>query len=309
MDYEQFLELVKARRSIRSFKPNPIPIGYINKILEAARWAPSGANSQPWEFIVVKDKVLKDEFVNVITQNCLPIRHGLKDASIFIIVCGDTRRKIFYPRTRFDIKNGKIKIIENPVLNIESIFYSSLANATLYIHLASRTLGLGSQWITATTQPRIESEVKQLLKIPEYLGIYDTVALGYPDTIPVPRGLRTLQDITHFNQYNKSKSKTDNELVKILRGIIGPNIVYGTKHCLYISHIRRMLLEVAETFRQRGATSLDTAMTSEELDLPPIFKQMMQLRLGQLGVFVEVNNKYYLLEERFKEFQMQFSAQ
>ena len=44
MDYESFLELVKKRRSIRRFKPDPVPNEYVGKIIEAARWAPSGFN-------------------------------------------------------------------------------------------------------------------------------------------------------------------------------------------------------------------------------------------------------------------------
>jgi len=54
MDYDGFLELVKKRRSIRLFKPDAVPDEYIDKIIEAARWAPSGANVQPWEFLVIK---------------------------------------------------------------------------------------------------------------------------------------------------------------------------------------------------------------------------------------------------------------
>ena len=46
MDYANLLELVKKRRSIRSFKPEPIPDEYVDKIIEVARWAPSAANSQ-----------------------------------------------------------------------------------------------------------------------------------------------------------------------------------------------------------------------------------------------------------------------
>jgi nitroreductase len=48
MNIEQFLELAKKRRSIRRFKPDPVPDEIIQKILEAARWAMSGANGQPW---------------------------------------------------------------------------------------------------------------------------------------------------------------------------------------------------------------------------------------------------------------------
>lgn len=66
MNYESFLELVKKRRSIRRFKPDPIPDEYVNRIIEAARWAPSGFNSQPWEFVVIKDKKLKNDVIRII---------------------------------------------------------------------------------------------------------------------------------------------------------------------------------------------------------------------------------------------------
>jgi nitroreductase len=68
MDYQSFLELVKKRRSIRRFKPDPIPDEYVDKIIEAGRWAPSGFNLQPWEFVVVKDKELKDKIVEFSRQ-------------------------------------------------------------------------------------------------------------------------------------------------------------------------------------------------------------------------------------------------
>ena len=56
---DEFLDLVRERRSIRKFKPDPVPDEYIQKILEAAHWAISGANAQPWEFIVIKDPLTK----------------------------------------------------------------------------------------------------------------------------------------------------------------------------------------------------------------------------------------------------------
>ena len=55
MEIDELLELMKTRRSMRRFKPDPIPDEYIEKMLEAARWSPSGANAQPWEFIIIKE--------------------------------------------------------------------------------------------------------------------------------------------------------------------------------------------------------------------------------------------------------------
>ena len=55
MEYEDFLGLVKTRKSVRRYKSEPVPDEVLEKILEAARQAPSAGNSQPWEFVVVKD--------------------------------------------------------------------------------------------------------------------------------------------------------------------------------------------------------------------------------------------------------------
>jgi len=60
-----------------------------------------------------------------------------------------------------------------------------------------------------------------------------------------------------------------------------------------------------ERFREKGATSPEKAMTIQELGLPPRFEEAMHRRLGQTGIFVEVNGKYYLNEERLKQIQEQ----
>jgi len=60
--------------------------------------------------------------------------------------------------------------------------------------------------------------------------------------------------------------------------------------------IRRRLNQIVEKFRQKGATSPEKAMTLQELDLSPSFEQAMHRRLGQTGIFVELNGKYYLKE-------------
>ncbi|MBE0512651.1 PadR family transcriptional regulator [Candidatus Bathyarchaeota archaeon] len=73
------------------------------------------------------------------------------------------------------------------------------------------------------------------------------------------------------------------------------------------AEIRERLLKVIEKFRQKGAISPDKAMTIEELGLPSKFKDLMKGRLGRLGIFVEVDGKYYLSEERLKEVKEQRS--
>ena len=151
MDYEGFLDLVKKRRSIRSFRTDPVPDEYVNKIIEAARHAPSGANSQPWEFIVVKDQAIKDRIVGIVSEQSEysrkveltrekdlrfssltgPVREpAYKNAPVYIILCGDPRTKEAYP-------------LLTTLTRGDSHFTSSLASAFLYRALAAMTLGLG----------------------------------------------------------------------------------------------------------------------------------------------------------------------
>ena len=61
MDYDRLMEVVKERRSIRAYRPEPVPDDFIGKVVEAARWAPTGANTQPFEFVVVKDQKVKSK--------------------------------------------------------------------------------------------------------------------------------------------------------------------------------------------------------------------------------------------------------
>lgn len=65
--------------------------------------------------------------------------------------------------------------------------------------------------------------------------------------------------------------------------------------------VKKWLLKVIEKFRQEGAVSSERAMTAQELGLPPSFQEAMKRRLGRSGIFVEVNGKYYLSEERLKQ--------
>ena len=71
--------------------------------------------------------------------------------------------------------------------------------------------------------------------------------------------------------------------------------------------IRRRTHRPNTKFKAKGATSPEKALTAEEFELPPRFKEAMQRRLGKSGIFVEVNGKYYLSEERLKEVQERIS--
>jgi nitroreductase len=216
MDYDSFLELVEKRRSIRKFKPEPLPDEYVDKIIEAARWAPSGANSQPWEFIVVKKQELRDKIIGLIHEarglghkmelvREPDLRHkwspaGYVRAPVFIILCGDPRTMDAFPLSSTVSQRGR----EN--------FLSSLASVFLYMQLAVTALGLGAQWVSAITGPYVQSLTKDLLGVPKGLELYDMMAVGYPDIEPRPRLVREKVEMVHYDYYDKTKFRTEQQV-------------------------------------------------------------------------------------------------
>ena len=224
MDYESFLEMVKGRRSIRRFKPDPVPDEYIDKIIEAARWAPSGFNTQPWEFVVIRDRKLKDDIVQIVrkdqehsalletareswqikpraerpAQRSGQVAGGYSEAPVFIILLGDTRTHAGLPMARR---------FNYPMLQQANI--SALASAMLYMHLAAATLGLGSQWVSGVGNAYGQCLIKKLLGIPQALEIYDMIVLGYPGGEPRPRFVRDREEMTHYDCCAESDFRTD----------------------------------------------------------------------------------------------------
>jgi nitroreductase len=231
MDYKSFLELAKSRRSIRRFRPDSIPDDYVDKIIEAARWAPSGFNLQPWEFVVIKDKKLKDEVIRIIRpprpagasgfskmeEMCEPwMRQKMQpwldpemefqNAPVLILLFGDTRTQVGFPMVvRYD-----------PHMR-QSIYNSSLANAFLYMHLAATTLGLASQWVSIVASPYNHCLLKNLLHIPTEMEVYDMVALGYPAYKSRPKLMRPLEKMVHRDYFGEDDFRSEEEVREFIK--------------------------------------------------------------------------------------------
>lgn len=203
MDYDDLLEMVKKRRSIKKFKPDPIPDEYVNKIIEVARWSPSGINSQPWEFVVIKKQEIKDRIRELITEHIAPLPETeWVHYPVFILLCGDIRTCDAYP----------LKTVQRE----RETFLSSLANAMLYMMLAISTLGLGGRWVSATGSPSVESHIKELLGIPKEMEIFDMLVMGYPDMEPIPRWVRDQDEMVHYDCYDKTKYRTDKDIKEFI---------------------------------------------------------------------------------------------
>ena len=227
MDYDGFFQLVTKRRSIRSFKNDPIPDEYVEKIIEAARFAPSGANSQPWEFVVLTDKEVKDKLVEIVKETSESVymigqtrppdeRHpsdnkrlthpGFKEAPVFIILLGDKRLMDTFPLSAC-LNNGN------------EILVSSLASTFLYMNLAATSLGLASQWVSATSEPFSQALIKELLGIPREYKLYDMMAVGYGKHQPAPRLVRNMDEMTHYNHYDMNKHRTGEQVRKFIDAV------------------------------------------------------------------------------------------
>jgi 5,6-dimethylbenzimidazole synthase len=210
-EYDCLLNLVRKRRTIRQFLPDPVPDEYITRIIETARWAPSAFHTQPWEFVVVKDEELKNKIVTVLEQLGPPIkdpakesleRKSFKDAPVYIFLLCDWRAKVGLP--------GQAS--ENTA-QVTNLFNSSLANAFLYMHLAAAALGLASQWYTASSRLEVESAVKEIIGIPEALTIYDMMVVGYEASPPDTKIVRSIDDVVHYNDCGLQDFRTDEEVI------------------------------------------------------------------------------------------------
>jgi nitroreductase len=174
------LKLINERGSIRSYKNKPIPKADLLKVLEAARLAQSAANAQPWQFIVVTDKAIKDKLADVAHRQDRPRQKSIETAAAVIIGLADPA-------------------IARPVGPVPSGFQIDLSIAIENMALTAWDLGIGSCWIGAF----MEEGVKTLLEIPENLRVVSLLTLGYADEKPKLKERKALEEIVHYDKYGR----------------------------------------------------------------------------------------------------------
>ena len=171
-----FYEVIRTRRSIRSYKPDPIPEEDLNRVLEAVRIAPSGSNRQPWKFIIVKDEELKRRLVPACGD-----QRFIAEAPVVIVACG---YNIHYDR------GGYMRDMSMLV---------DVSIAFTHLILAARAEGLGTCWIGAFDN----EEVKKILDIPEDVNVVAITPLGYPkdEGFTDPGTRKVLTEITSADRF------------------------------------------------------------------------------------------------------------
>ena len=201
--YDDFLKVVKNRRSVRYLKPDSIPEGYVNKIIEAARWAPSGFHTQPWEFVVIRKKEIRDKIAGILEPPITPdgVQPQCQAAPVFIIVLQDWRARIGLPEQA-----------QKSEEMVKNIYCSSMASAFLLMQLAAAALGLSARWYSSVSSPKTQQRIKDIIGFPDGLTIYDMMCVGYPEKPPIPKIVRETKDMVHYDDCGPADFRTKKQV-------------------------------------------------------------------------------------------------
>ena len=217
--YNALMEVVRNRITTRAFDSSyVVPHEHYEMILEAARHAPSGANAQPWHFIVVTDRELKHKIMEYFREEQVvraklkmkfptPDYRGLASAPGMIVVASDFRWVKAFP-----MLNDGSELDRMYKENAERILLQSVAAATMSAHLAAAALGYNVWWVTAIGQERAQQAMKPLLGIPEQLSVLDIMCFGPPAKPPYKRWKKTLGEISNWNRFDPSHFMTDRQI-------------------------------------------------------------------------------------------------
>lgn len=194
-------EAIEARRSVRKYRDEPVPRELIDRVLEAARVAPSTSNTQSWKFDIVTDPETKkklrelaygQKFVEeapVVIACCLDFEAFAERGkrTLELVIKGKVRPSLEMMlrsvRGSRDKEFEGERVIVNGAINV--------AIATEHMALAATALGLGTCWVRAFEAALVE----ELLGIPESCKVLVLLTLGYPAQSPPARPRKALQDI------------------------------------------------------------------------------------------------------------------
>ena len=181
----EVITAIKERRSIRKYRPDPVSDIDLTELLEAARWAPSWANTQCWEFIVVKNPETRKKLAETLPKGN-PAFTSFTEAPIVIAACAQLEKAGF-----FKGKAGTDK---------DDWYMFDVALAMQNLTLAAHSKGLGTVHVGFFDA----KEVAQLLEVPEGAVVVEMTPLGYPAG---EAKATTRKELHEFISYEKFKSK------------------------------------------------------------------------------------------------------
>lgn len=216
---EGLLEIMRNRLTTRQFDPGyVVPREHYELILEAARHAPSGANAQPWHYIVVTQadtkKKIADYFVEEQRRRAklkmkfpTPNYRGLETAPGMIVVVADFRFTRAFP-VLMDGSDLDRQYHENA----ERILLQSVAASTMSAHLAAAALGYNVWWVTAIGQESAQAAMRPLLGVPDELSIIDIFCFGPAAKPPYKRWKKKLDEIVSWDRFDMKNYLTFDQI-------------------------------------------------------------------------------------------------
>jgi len=195
------LDGINSLRSIRKFRPDPIPEDKLKIVLKSASKAASGSNTQPWEFVVVRDAKVKARLKEPMLRTWLARLAGSSGMS--------PRMKGVYDDATEMLRNTeKVPAIIyccadlNRVGKSEEVRYASIYPAVQNLMLAAHALGLATcLTVHGSTSTRGEPEVKKILSIPDHVKVACLVYLGYPAVRLGPPKRKPIENFVHNDRW------------------------------------------------------------------------------------------------------------
>ena len=178
------MNAVESRKSIRRYQQRPIDDEMILQLIESARVAPSGSNTQPWNFIIVKSEETKRKIAKINGAQAWMV-----DAPVHIVCVADLRVRIK--------DNMEIYIDEDsPQREVKQIIRDT-AIAVEHIVLEAQSLGFGSCWNAAFVQ----EDIRPILNIPNDKYVVAVITVGYADESPMPRPRKRMEEIIRYEKW------------------------------------------------------------------------------------------------------------
>jgi 5,6-dimethylbenzimidazole synthase len=213
--YSTLMDIVRNRMTNREFISDyAVPKEHFEMILEAARHAPSGANSQPWHYIVISNPATREMLTNCFLEEQqhrvrlrmgfpTPNYRGVRTAPGLIVICCDYRFTRAFPVLNDGSDEDRLY-----QQNAERILLQSVAASTMSAHLAAAALGYAVWWITAVGQEEIQEKMRPILGVPDGIAIIDVMCFGPPRKPSYKRWKKTLDQIVHWDRFNPKNHMT-----------------------------------------------------------------------------------------------------
>ena len=184
----EVMQAIRERRSVRKYKPDPVSNEAIDTVLDAARWAPSWANTQCWRFVVVRDAEIRARLAGALRATSPGKENraaaAIRSAPVVIVACAELGRSGYHKGEQTTDKGDW--------------FMFDVALAMQNLTLAAHAIGLGTIHVGLFEA----KEAAKILEVPADVAVVEMTPLGYPDEEPAAPRRKELSEIVFQGSYS-----------------------------------------------------------------------------------------------------------